>query len=796
MGGPSTWSATPRPTLAGLAVLAAALFGGSGATFAADRHAGPPALVIDPTTLDATALDDAVDALVEGLLAAKDPDRFWEPSKPPSDESTTQAFGWTAIVLLALVEAGVSPQDPRISDAVGALSSASLGGTYAVATRTMLGAVLTDRHRRMLEADVRWLLEGFSPRSRGWDYVKRPNSAREDNSINQFASLALADAASRGVDVPERLWELLESRTLAMQRPDGGWTYEGRGEPRGSMTAAGVATLFMLDRHLGSRRRERRDVAEAIERGMSWLAARFDPDRNPGHPLHEIYWLFSLERAALAGGISRLGGRDWFREGAASLIERLCEADPDGVWRMRRETPRGRTLRWHEHALGLLFLLRGRVPVAIGVLEEGAGHGLDASRFAGGIVDWMADTAEREFNWLRLAPEDPVASWLEPALLWWAPRSAAGLVEGKSFREKVRTFLDLGGLLVADLGDLDPRERQAVRGTLADLRPGATWRDLDERHPALSTLFRLSPREARLETLSDGVRDLVVLDESGRLGRGLAAGPQRGRNAHEALFNLWMLAVEIDRPWPRLQRWIASSRADAAAPAPPILRVVDLATDAETASLEPLAPILVGRVLGERLGVPVAVERVGIDEAAERLDDVETPTLLLLRGVDDPHWPPSTWNRLEGLVRHGHVLLVETVGGNGTFATAVERELARRLERTAAPLVGDRLLAGDPTTGRADLRRSSYRPSTARRTGAARAACRLRGLRLDSTNEAAAVAAPPAVVVSTLDLSHAMLGRPREGIDGYDTSSASDLLERIARDLLAARLSPVPTGRP
>ncbi|MHC4833826.1 MAG: hypothetical protein ACYTFH_08075, partial [Planctomycetota bacterium] len=357
--------------------------------------AGPPALRIDAATLEAADLDRAVGALVEGLVAAKDDRRFWDPARPPADESSTQRLGWTAIVLLGLVEAGVSPQDPRIADAVAALMNASLEGTYAVSVRTMLAAILPDRHRGRLDADVRWLLEGFSRRSRGWDYVKRPNSTREDNSINQFASLALADAAARGVDVPERLWELLEARTLDMQRPDGGWTYEGRGEPRGSMTAAGVATLFMLDRHLDPRRRTREAAAAAIERGLAWLAERFDPDRNPGHPLHETYWLFSLERAALAGGLSRLGGRDWFREGAASLIETLCETDPEGGWRLRRETPRGRTIRWHEHALGLLFLIRGRVPIALGVLIDSGEDALEASRLAGDVTEWMGESAER-----------------------------------------------------------------------------------------------------------------------------------------------------------------------------------------------------------------------------------------------------------------------------------------------------------------------------------------------------------------------------------------------------------------
>ncbi len=763
--------------------------------------AGPPALRIDASTLDAADLDRAVGALVEGLVAAKDDRRFWDPARPPADESSTQRLGWTAIVLLGLVEAGVSPQDPRIADAVAALMNASLEGTYAVSVRTMLAAILPDRHRGRLDSDVRWLLEGFSRRSRGWDYVKRPNSTREDNSINQFASLALADAAARGVDVPERLWELLEARTLDMQRPDGGWTYEGRGEPRGSMTAAGVATLFMLDRHLDPRRRTREAAAAAIERGLAWLAERFDPDRNPGHPLHETYWLFSLERAALAGGLSRLGGRDWFREGAASLIETLCETDPEGGWRLRRETPRGRTIRWHEHALGLLFLIRGRVPIALGVLIDSGEDALEASRLAGDVTEWMGESAEREFNWLRLDPEDPVDAWLEPAIVWWSPRDADRILGDEGFRTKLQRFLDLGGLLVANLGSLAPRERAEVRTRLGALRPDAAWRDVGESHPALSALFPLSPRRVALESLHDGVRDLIVLDESGRLARGLAAGPRRGGDAHEAIFNLWMLAVERDRPWPRLRRWGLPPPPPSTAP---VLRLVDLRLDG-TAAPEPLAPAFMARALSERLGGGVSLERISLGPIASRDADGGTggtgsaadrlaspmPTLLLLRGVAEPDWPEAVWETLVELVGRGSPLLVESVGGDAAFATSVERELASRLDRVAIPLGADPILAGEADANRADLRRSGYRPSTARSTGAARAACRLRGLRVEPIEpRSAGPVPPPEAIFSTLDLSHAMLRRPREGIDGYDTSSATDLLERIARDLLSSRPSP------
>lgn len=750
------------------------------APFASGRAeaAFPP----DASSITAEDLDRAIDALATGLLEAKDPRRLWEPRKVPADEAK-QTSGWTAIVLLALIEAGISPQDPRIADAVDTLATASLDGTYAVSVRAMVWASLPERHRRRLEADASWLLSGFSAESRGWDYRQQPQSRREDNSITQFASLALWLASARGVTVPAPLWELLEARYLASQLPDGGWNYEGRGEPRGSMTAAGVATLFMLDRERDPRRRERDQVEDAIAKGLAWLDARFDPSRNPGHHDHEVYWLYSLERAALAGGLSRLGGRDWFREGAAALIAKLCEPDPGNpsAWRLRRETPRGAAIRLHEHALGLLYLLRGRVPVAIGVLAEPGSGPLEGSREASVFSDWLGETAEREFNWLRIEATSPVESWLEPAILWWAPREAEAW-DDAAFDGSLRRFLASGGLLVADFGRLESRDRDAMKARLAALLPGAEWARTEPSHPSRRALFTLSNRAPSTESLSSGPRDLVVACFDGSLARGLEQGPDRAGEAFRLLANLWVISTETDQAWPRLRRWGASTLeippprgGGAGAGRIAIVRYGE-GDDPEPAALEsargPLESVL------ER---PIEIVDVAIEALPEEASS-DRPTLAVLRGTRPPRWSEPRWTSLARFIDGGGTLLVESPGGRGGFAEAVEEELVRRLGRPAFPLANDPLLAGDEASGRDDLRRATYRPATARASGTAVSACRLRGQR-DANGRVA-------VVTSSLDLSFALLGRPREGIDGYSQATALALLARILEAASAPPASP------
>lgn len=735
----------------------------------------------DAASITADDLDRAIAAISSGLLEAKDPRRLWEPRKLPADEAK-QTSGWTAIVLLALIEAGISPQDPRLADAVDALADANLDGTYAVSTRAMVWASLPDRHRRRLEADAAWLLSGFSAESRGWDYRQQPQSRREDNSITQFASLALWLASARGVDVPARLWEMLEARYLASQLPDGGWNYEGRGEPRGSMTAAGVATLFMLDRERDPRRREREQVEAAIAKGLAWLDDRFDPARNPGHHDHEVYWLYSLERAALAGGLSRLRGRDWFREGAASLIARLCEPETgdSSQWRMRRETPRGATIRLHEHALGLLFLLRGRVPVAIGVLAEPGSGPLEGSREASIFSDWLGETAEREFNWLRIEATSPVESWLEPAILWWAPRDA-GAWEGEAFDGSLRRFLLSGGLLVADFGRLPSRERDSMKARLASLAPGASWSSTASTHPSRKALFSLSSRAPSTESLSSGPRDLVIACFDGSLARGLEQGPDRAGEVFRLLANLWVMAVETDQAWPRLRRWATASLEIPPPPEPASPARLVLVQHGDDDDPEPGAVEIARGSIEARIGRPLVVAEVAIEALPDDATSERT-SLAFLRGTKPPLWSDQRWAALAAFIERGGTLLVENPGGRGGFAEAVEEELVRRLGQPAFPLANDPLLAGDEASGRDDLRRATYRPATARASGTAVSACRLRGLR-DANGRLA-------VFTSSLDLSFALLGRPREGIDGYSQATALALLARILEAASAPRALP------
>src|SRR4029079_8601355 len=75
-----------------------------------------------------------------------------------------------------------------------------------------------------------------------------------DFSNTQFALLGLHEAVRAGAIVPEGVWRAAEKAWVVCQQRDGGWGYSV--DPRtstGSMTAAGIASLYITGNSLDTR---------------------------------------------------------------------------------------------------------------------------------------------------------------------------------------------------------------------------------------------------------------------------------------------------------------------------------------------------------------------------------------------------------------------------------------------------------------------------------------------------------------------------------------------------------------
>lgn len=130
----------------------------------------------------------------------------------------------------------------------------------------------------------------------------------------------------------------------------------------GSMTCAGLTSLIIcmseLERAGELDDKLRKEMETAMKRGLAWLQENYTIRTvAPGGGIWVVYhhyYLYSLERVGLLYGIKKIGGHDWFLEGALWLVHNQRE---DGSWHSYGDMPVVDT------AFALLFLKKAVVPV-------------------------------------------------------------------------------------------------------------------------------------------------------------------------------------------------------------------------------------------------------------------------------------------------------------------------------------------------------------------------------------------------------------------------------------------------
>ena len=120
--------------------------------------------------------------------------------------------------------------------------------------------------------------------------------------------------------------------------PPRGWCY-GRKDvcakqhrAYAGMTAGGVGAVAIYDHILGQDWKK----DPTLKSGLAWLSAHWSVTQNSGPiefdtaPNEELYYyLYALERAGMLLGIYKIGGHDWYAEGAEAI---LAAQKPDGSW--------------------------------------------------------------------------------------------------------------------------------------------------------------------------------------------------------------------------------------------------------------------------------------------------------------------------------------------------------------------------------------------------------------------------------------------------------------------------------
>ena len=381
------------------------------------------------------------------LLKIQRPDGSW--GKQP---------GETALVTLALLTAGESPNSEPIRRAIDGLCNVQVppaSETYTTALMTMVFAAADPEKYRGNIARCADRLEQGQTASGAWTYHAGFGRGGGDNSNTQYALLGLHAASEAGFAVRPEVWSRARKYWTSTQNNDGSWGYHPGGGATGSMTCAGISSLIItgLKRIQG---REQLDgdrvdfcgeeaVSPNLQLGFNWLGRHFDVTQNvnSGQTWH-FYYLYGLERVGRLSGLRFFGGHDWYREGAAYLVRAQDHLQGYWIGQAQEGDPLITT------SFSLLFLAKGRAPVLVNKLRHGPGADWnndhdDITNLVGVVSrDW-----KHLLTWQVVDPNfATVEDMLQAPIAYFNGHEAPAFsVAGKA---RLRDYVEQGGVIVAE----------------------------------------------------------------------------------------------------------------------------------------------------------------------------------------------------------------------------------------------------------------------------------------------------------------------------------------------------------
>jgi hypothetical protein len=438
-----------------------------------------------------------------------------------------QTCGPTGLAVYALMESGMNPQSPKIAAALQWLTEQKEGMTYSLACR-MLAYAAAERtqpgkYREFLAKDAKQLWTSMNggrihylapgrpekPRSKKGKSARAPKprgGGGFDNSNTQFALLGLWAASERGVEIPTSFWKESLIHWRGCQNRDGGWGYRGRSEKggsRGTMSASGLASLFVCNDKLfmgeyvkcGRGRLDKHTAA-----GLRWFEKGFATGLGGTMAAWANYYLYGVERVALASGYKYFGGHDWYKEGTAHLLR---TQGGNGSWSGQR---------WKiavpNTAFAVLFLTRGRHPVVFNKLHYD-GDWNNRPRALARLTQWIGRTFEKTVNWQIIDINRPVREWHDAPILVITGAEAPKFSDGEL--AKLRLFVRQGGTLLSIRECKGEGFGKGIREVYRKLFPEYELTVCGPSHPIYHKAVYFSlPASLRVHQISNGVRPLVL----------------------------------------------------------------------------------------------------------------------------------------------------------------------------------------------------------------------------------------------------------------------------------------------
>jgi hypothetical protein len=408
--------------------------------------------------ITADQVNDAMEKGIKYLTQQQNPNGSWS-------EWPVQPGGMTSLCTLALLNAGLEPDDPQIQKSLEYLRKIKPAMNYSTALQTMVFCRADpEKDRLLIIRNVKWLeetqvMEG--PRKGAWSYP----SGAGDNSNAQFALLALHEAERVGVRAKDSTWRLALRYWEECQNGDGSWGYYQGQSGTGSMTSAGITSLVIAADRIqppdakvtGNEIKccvtgENTETDRRINNGIDWIGRNFTIADNPGASGHSwnLYFLYGLERAGRLTARRFIGEHDWYREGADHLVRR--QDGFSGFWVGRgagEDNPLVGT------SFALLFLSKGRWPILLSKIKHEPKNDWNQHRHdAHNLTRFVESRWKQDLTWQvtdidRASVEDLLQS---PVLYFCG--SASPIPDDAARRQKMavklRDYLDRGGFLFAE----------------------------------------------------------------------------------------------------------------------------------------------------------------------------------------------------------------------------------------------------------------------------------------------------------------------------------------------------------
>ena len=506
------------------------------------------ALIVATVAVSAPAATDAE------IHRAIEKGRDWLVSLGPNgtwpQEDAVLPNGRRCVALCTLALLGEDPDSPLMKAAADAAISSGTELTYIRGFRAMALALLQaktkdtarrDLLRRALQVDALWLVRAQG-KNGGWNYTLESKDARFDFSNTQLAVLALWQAELAGVEVPDFVWQRAQERYYKAQAPDGSWSYTGGNVGYGSMTAAGLASIYiiadMLDLNSGCPCRKGKSTSEnaeldrRVDLALKWLGDNFKADQNPIAGGWKFYWLYAVERVGIAAGYKYFGAHNWYKEGAEALVKTQLG---DGAWN-------GDAGSIVSTCFALMFLHKGQAPLLYQKLEIPKGADGKACewnnhrRDIANLTAYLSTDLEELCRWQITSLLAPMDELHEAPILFITPETAPQF--SADDKKKLREFTDTGGTILVEASCGNPNVRRWFIQFTKEVWPEWGIKPLGPDH---GTFLDKHPLKKRPEVLgiNDGIRTSVfyVMDDIS------CAWQTKAVTAHEYLFKWGMNLV-------------------------------------------------------------------------------------------------------------------------------------------------------------------------------------------------------------------------------------------------------------